>query len=174
MSEIDRVFGRMGGSTTAGTDVHERRTIARRGSTTTARVVEVVRLAAREPGAAPTPQPRPDPRLRAESWEGGFPIRQAPQRRPAPVPAKPTEAQPVGHVIQRWQSPPADIAAEPEAPAPRKAMPAPRQRRVAAPAPRPVADPFDPEDDRANCLRCGYAVEARREARGLMTCAACG
>jgi hypothetical protein len=39
---------------------------------------------------------------------------------------------------------------------------------------RRVADPFDANDDGANCLRCGYAVEPARERRGLMTCAGCG
>jgi hypothetical protein len=46
--------------------------------------------------------------------------------------------------------------------------------RVAKPAVRRVADPFDADDDRANCLRCGYAIERARERRGLMTCAECG
>ncbi|MDO9714295.1 hypothetical protein [Paracraurococcus lichenis] len=39
---------------------------------------------------------------------------------------------------------------------------------------RSFADPFAGEDDGANCLRCGYLVEAAREKRGLLTCAACG
>jgi hypothetical protein len=39
---------------------------------------------------------------------------------------------------------------------------------------RRVADPFDPADDGANCLRCGYVIEPARERRGLMTCAECG
>jgi hypothetical protein len=60
---------------------------------------------------------------------------------------------------------------------------APKRRRSLAPrgaTPGPaatvrrVADPFDADDDGANCLRCGYMVEPARERRGLMTCAACG
>jgi hypothetical protein len=39
---------------------------------------------------------------------------------------------------------------------------------------RRVADPFDANDEGANCLRCGYVVERARERRGLMTCAECG
>ncbi|MDO9712800.1 hypothetical protein [Paracraurococcus lichenis] len=39
---------------------------------------------------------------------------------------------------------------------------------------RRFADPFAMGDDGANCLRCGYLVEAEREGRGLLTCSACG
>ena len=52
-----------------------------------------------------------------------------------------------------------------------------RIRAPRSPAPataRRVADPFDAEDDGANCMRCGYAVEAVREKRGLLTCGRCG
>jgi hypothetical protein len=49
----------------------------------------------------------------------------------------------------------------------------PRKRPGSAPA-RRVADPFDASDTGANCMRCGYAIEAGRERRGLMTCVACG
>ncbi len=49
----------------------------------------------------------------------------------------------------------------------------PREQPVSI-ATRRVADPFNPSDDGANCMRCGYAVELAREKRGLMTCAACG
>jgi hypothetical protein len=38
---------------------------------------------------------------------------------------------------------------------------------------RRVADPFDADDDGANCMRCGYAVEPARERHGLMTCSGC-
>jgi hypothetical protein len=49
----------------------------------------------------------------------------------------------------------------------------PREETLGAPAKR-IADPFDADDDRANCMRCGYAIEPARERRGLMTCAGCG
>ncbi|WP_256337028.1 hypothetical protein [Belnapia rosea] len=39
---------------------------------------------------------------------------------------------------------------------------------------RRFADPFAEDDDRANCTRCGYLVEQKREARGLKTCSQCG
>jgi hypothetical protein len=60
---------------------------------------------------------------------------------------------------------------EPAQPAPPQAK---RARRTARAASRRIADPFDPADDGANCLRCGYLVEPARERRGMMTCAACG
>jgi len=48
-------------------------------------------------------------------------------------------------------------------------------RAAVEPKPRRrVVDPFDAEDDGANCMRCGYAVEPAREKRGLLTCAHCG
>jgi hypothetical protein len=52
--------------------------------------------------------------------------------------------------------------------------PAQRARRPRVGATQSVADPFDAADDRANCLRCGYAIQPARERRGLMTCAGCG
>jgi hypothetical protein len=72
-----------------------------------------------------------------------------------------------------WERSGAEAAPEPEAPPPPRARRA-RVARVPAPEERRVADPFDAEDDGANCLRCGYLVEPAREKRGLMTCAACG
>lgn len=38
---------------------------------------------------------------------------------------------------------------------------------------RRVADPFDVSDAGTNCMRCGYAIEARREKQGLLTCSEC-
>ena len=49
----------------------------------------------------------------------------------------------------------------------------PRKQTASAPT-RRVADPFNPSDDGANCMRCGYAIERAREKRGLLTCAGCG
>jgi hypothetical protein len=45
---------------------------------------------------------------------------------------------------------------------------------VAKPRVRQFADPFASDDDRPNCLRCGYLVEKVRDRRGLMTCSKCG
>lgn len=67
-----------------------------------------------------------------------------------------------------WQ--PAPAKAAPSVREPRPRGDGPRQAREPA---RRVADPFDTADDGANCLRCGYAVEPEREARGLLTCAVC-
>jgi hypothetical protein len=67
-----------------------------------------------------------------------------------------------------------------ETPAPREAArtglepPARGARQPRGSSTRSVADPFDDTDERANCLRCGYAIQPARERRGLMTCAGCG
>ena len=69
-----------------------------------------------------------------------------------------------------------DIATVPPAEPPvalRRGRGRPRKEALGAPA-RPIADPFDADDDRANCMRCGYAIDPLRERRGLMTCAPCG
>lgn len=46
-------------------------------------------------------------------------------------------------------------------------------KAIANALPRRVADPFDASDTGANCVRCGYAIEAAREKRGLITCLEC-
>jgi hypothetical protein len=38
---------------------------------------------------------------------------------------------------------------------------------------RGFADPFANDDDGANCIRCGFLVEAAQESRGMLTCANC-
>lgn len=60
MSDIDRVFARLGGGGTTGGEQRELRRIPRRGGTGGARVVEVVRLPSRRaatPGDTPSPRP---------------------------------------------------------------------------------------------------------------------
>ena len=57
--------------------------------------------------------------------------------------------------------------------APHRGPGRPRKQPVSPPT-RRVADPFNASDDRANCMRCGYAIEPAREKRGLMTCSECG
>jgi hypothetical protein len=46
--------------------------------------------------------------------------------------------------------------------------------KVQKPRTRRFADPFAADDDRANCIRCGYLVDKARDRRGLMTCSTCG
>jgi hypothetical protein len=48
------------------------------------------------------------------------------------------------------------------------------RKTIAGASARRIADPFDADDDLANCMRCGYAIEPEREKRGLMTCSECG
>jgi hypothetical protein len=79
-----------------------------------------------------------------------------------------------------WQPSVVEPAPEPAPAAPSESAqtttspPARRERRTANGPGRRVADPFDADDDGANCLRCGYVIERARERRGLMTCAGCG
>ncbi len=176
MSEIDRVFARLGGGQPSGTDQRERRTVPRKGSAAGLRVVEVVRLSPKgSQGAAATPR-RTDHGLRAATWDDGFPARPAAQA-PAPDQPRATDmAEPVVHLMPAWARPatePVPAPTTPAAAAERPRSPG-RPRRAPAVSARRVADPFDPADDGANCLRCGYAVEPARERRGLLTCARCG
>lgn len=170
MSDIDRIFARLQGGPAASGDRRELRTVPGRG-VRGSRVVEVVHL---RPGA---PRPREEaPRkeafsVRAASWEDGFPARQAPRLPDLPAAPAPAAA-PTVHVMPAWEpspSPESVPAAEPPATA-ADTVPARKPRRAG----RRVADPFDPADDGANCLRCGYAIEPSRDRRGLLTCAACG
>ena len=183
MSDIDRVFARMGGGQASPNEQRELRSIPRRGGATGNRLVEVVRVPARgdttgRKGGAQ----RPAFNVHAQTWEDGFPARsvRAPSLARAPEPALAAAAEPVAHIMPMWEP----SVGEPEAgvvpPAPAEAALAskqgrtPRTRPAASPAPRRVADPFDTSDEGANCLRCGYLVELARERRGLMTCAGCG
>jgi hypothetical protein len=181
MSDIDRVFARLGGRSSGPGEQRELRSIPRKGAAAGSRTVEVVRLPARRAGSEPDAQ-RKDFQVRAQTWDQGFPAQSS--RAPAPppteaqaAPAAPS-AEPVVHVMPMWERTGSDPSPEPpaEPPAPtraRAAHPGRRPRSQPAQAARGIADPFDAADDRANCLRCGYVVEAERERRGLMTCAAC-
>ncbi len=179
MSEIDRVFSRLGGGHPAATEQHELRSIPRRGGLAGNRVVMVVRrrtpvAAGREGG---THQPARN--VHAQTWEEGFPVRSAPLLPAAPQPDTATPAEPVAHVMPAWR--PADVVhPEPDPPPPPVPPPEPIQARgqssrgAKAAMARRFADPFDAGDDRANCLRCGYLVEPARERRGHLTCSGCG
>lgn len=169
MSEIDRVFARMGGGKSSPTEQREVRSIPRKGSAGGGtRVVEVVRLPSREAGPARDHARRAPSTLRAATWDEGFPARTASAPGPIPEVAAPDPEAPVVHVMPAWEPSVPDVAVEPPP------MPTERASRAARPVARRVADPFDAEDDGANCLRCGYLVEPGREKRGLTTCAACG
>jgi len=105
-------------------------------------------------------------------------------RRPFSQPPVAATATPsTTHAMPAWE--PAATKEAPSAPGSEKAAVAPDAtarrgrgwpRKEVRPTPRArhVADPSDADDDGANCLRCGYAIELAREKRGLMTCADCG
>lgn len=179
MSEIDRVFARLGGRQPAEGDQRELRRIPRRGAATGSRVVEVVRLPARGASATGSPR-RSDAAVRAQTWDEGFPAKSVPPPSPAPQPVPAEAPEPVTHVMPVWQR----TIVEPEMEAAPTAPPEPAQSaarppskralRTATAASRRVADPFDPDDEGANCVRCGYLIEPARERRGIMTCAECG
>lgn len=179
MIDKEHVFARFQDSQPSSGDRREQRVIPRRGSTGN-RVVEVVHVKSGAPprtGAASQKQNTKAQGLRAASWEDGFTARQVtPPPVEEPRPAAP--AQPTIHVMPMWeQAGPEEDRPASAAPAPapdHAATTRPRARRAGTAAPRRVADPFDAQDDGANCLRCGYLVEAERDRRGLMTCAACG
>jgi hypothetical protein len=178
MDDKDRVFARFKDDKPAAASRREMLSIPRRGGATGSRAVEVVHLRS---NGAPTGKEQPR-RLavtdRAATWETGFPARPA-VRSPAAVDARPpVTAKPVTHVMPMWAPTAVDAEAATavrreaptEAAVPAIAASPPRTRKAA----RRVADPFDASDDSANCMRCGYAIEAAREKRGLMTCAGCG
>lgn len=178
MSEIDRVFARFHDEKAPTTDRREVRSIPQRG-TGGSRTVEVVHVRSGAT-ARPADQPRPSSfGVRAAAWEDGFPARQAPQRPTAPQPPVSVPVEPTFHTMPaRSPSVPAAEAA-PVVPDPkpviatRRGRGRPRKHAV-APPPRHIADPFDENDDGANCMRYGYAIEPARERRGLMACAECG
>ncbi|GGJ27099.1 hypothetical protein [Neoroseomonas lacus] len=178
MSDIDRVFSRFGGKKPESSDKRELLNIPRKGSAMGSRVVEVVHV--RSGGMSSSKgQPR---RLtlsdRSETWEQGFPAR-PPVLLPAPAEAEsPAVAKPVTHVMPMWEPTAISVDApttsvEDPPPVASRAADSPHHVSKRKPA-RRVADPFDADDDAANCMRCGYAVESARDKRGLMTCAACG
>ncbi len=113
-------------------------------------------------------------------WNDGFPARNSPPlfpdapKRDVAAPAAPTfhVMPPRSPLVPAAEAAPAMSDVETVIAA-RRGRGRPREHAAVAPA-RHIADPFDPGDDGANCLRCGYAVELARERRGLMTCGACG
>ena len=167
MDDKDHVFARFKDDRPAPADRRETLSIPRRAGATGSRMVEVVHIRS---GRDAKDRPRRlDPQVVAASWEDGFPARVP---KAVPAPAEPelavAAAAPKAHVMPAWEPTPVEpeavVAAGP---------PPPRAPRSAAPA-RRVAAPFDAEDDGANCMRCGYALEAERERRGLLTCGRCG
>ncbi len=169
MSDIDHVFARLGGRHVAAADQRElRRLPAKRRSTS--RVVEVVRLPTTGSAPPPSASHRTAANVRSQTWEDGFPAKSAtaPSSAPTPKAMPDASAEPIAHVMPAWA--PSTPAAE----KPRPEEPRPAVKQADTAARRRVADPFDVDDDGANCLRCGYMVEKARERAGLMTCSDCG
>ncbi len=75
MSDIERVFARLGGGQPTATEERELRSIPRKGGSTGSRIVEVIRLPPRGGAANGDGPRRTDFRVRAKSWEDGFPAR---------------------------------------------------------------------------------------------------
>lgn len=180
MSEIDDIFARLGGGPLTRSDERNRRDVPRRGKAGGNRVVEVVHLAAGRPGVRAAATRRTEPGVRAQTWDDGFPMRSAPPSSPLKQPEVAKAPEPVGHVITRSEPVAQVVANTPAAPEPVEIQPDPVDQPIARSAgslirqkARPAADPFDPDDNRANCLRCGYAVETGRDRRGFMTCEGC-
>ena len=180
MSEIDDIFARLGGGRITPSDQRDHRDIPRRGKAGGSRTVEVVHLPTRRAGASSAPPPRPEAGARSRSWDAGLQVK-APQPTLLSMPAEAAKApEQVGHLISRWEPAAQPMPSSTAAPdtghaeplQARESKPRAEGNRTSARA-RPIADPFDPDDDRTNCLRCGYAVEPGRDARGLATCAAC-
>lgn len=180
MSEIDDIFARLGGGRIANTDARDHRDIPRRGKAGGSRIVEVVHLTTGRSGVGSAAARRTESGVRAQTWDGGFPTRSAPSSSPSTQTVALKSPEQVGHIIDRWE-PVVDVAPSPEpAPAPVELQPDPGDETTARTARggtrqnlRPVANPFNPENDRANCLRCGYVVEPGRDRLGLTTCADC-
>ena len=169
MSEADRFFPPRGGKDSRASRGGQRFIRATDRKSGQSRSVEVVQL--RRSGAEPANGcVRQGGRgLRGEAWPDGFKAKPKPpptpfDTQPSPTPKRPPQ---VGHVVERAPSLLAPLPVQPEHAAPREARGRPRRERT-------FADPFAADESGANCFRCGYLVEAAREKRGKLTCAACG
>jgi hypothetical protein len=146
-------------------------------------VVEVVHV--RRDGSRPMEsRPHPAPwSVRAEIWPEGFRAKPVQPLSPQGIQQVAPEPAPAAvHVMPMWEpSPPqpASLAVtRDELPVETARAVERRPRTPKAKTPkdtaRHFADPFAAGDDGANCMRCGYLVEAAREKRGLLTCSTCG
>lgn len=177
MSDIDGHFARSRGTGASAVPRRQLVTVPRRGARGS-RVVEVVHLRAASDAAEAAP-PRHAAAIGAAacgeeiSSKGPPP----PLDTATPLSAAPPSPQPVVHVMPAWEPRAVEVqpapGAEGTAASPLHAAPKASRRTPSGPTSRRVADPFDADDDRANCIRCGYAIEPGREQRGLMTCVQC-
>jgi len=178
MDDKDHVFARFKDDKPAASDRREMLSIPRRGGAMGSRAVEVVHVRS---SGAPTSKSQPRRAAftdRAATWENGFPAKPLAQL-PAMVDAEaPARAEPVTHLMPMWE--PTAVAAEVTLPVCDEGPAASASSAVEASQPRTpksvrrVADPFDADDDGANCMRCGYAIAPARARRKLTTCLECG
>ncbi len=171
MSDIDHVFARF--SRTGATETPSRQTVTipARG-TRSSRVVQVVHLrhGAKAIDDAPA---RHASDVGGAAWGLEISGKGSPPPPAVGEEISPPAPKPVVHVQPAWQPRQPVVEATAGLPVGRRARTMTRRPRV-EPQARRVADPFDANDDSANCIRCGYLVEPPREKRGLMTCAGCG
>jgi hypothetical protein len=170
MSEIDRIFSRLGPKKSTPNDKREVLNIPRKGSALGSRTVQVVHVRSGQASAGKEAPRRSGAGARSATWEDGFPARAAALPPQADAPAASEQPDPVTHVMPMWAPTQVEAAPAPADAATSEQKPA----TLRGPRAKRVADPFDADDDGANCLRCGYMIDPGRERRGLMTCAACG
>lgn len=173
MADIDHVFARFHDNHVS--SPHPQRellSIPRKGSSNSSRTVEVVHVRS---GLLTKSEQRPKPASAREAARfDEFPAKrdhglaQAEAAAPPKMPQQPTV-----HIMPMWQ--PSETEATADASTVAKAEDQLRVRGRGRPpkASSSSADPFNADDDGANCMRCGYVVEAAREKRGMMTCAKC-
>jgi len=181
MDDIDRVFARFKEDKPEPTSRRETLNIPRRNGASGSRTVEVVHLRSGR-GTTERPQ-RLDPRVRAASWDGGFRAKRSVTPPVLSTPVTANAITPTTHVMPAWNpaapeeassAPGSPPAAEAPGVAEHRRRGRPRKEISTTPPAQRIADPFDADDDGANCMRCGYVIEPARVLRGLMTCADCG
>jgi hypothetical protein len=117
MSDIDRLFARFGRGQPAASEERELRSVPCRGRAAGSRVVEVVSLPARGASPGHAPSDRPGARVRALTWEDGFPAKSAPPPSPAPQPVPAEMAEPIAHVMPMRERTVVEPPTEPAPPA---------------------------------------------------------
>jgi hypothetical protein len=177
MDDRDHVFARFKDNKPASAERREKLTIPGRGSTSSSRSVEVVHARLSAVSTAKEGARRLRPPATSDRWESGLAVQQATRDRLAVEPDLVQAAKPTIHVMPAWEPTPvaAEVASSTGAEAlVVEAVPViDKGSRRTGKARRRVADPFDPADDGANCLHCGYVIERARDKRGLVTCVGC-
>lgn len=169
MSDIDHVFARFSTAGVTETPSRQTVTIPARG-TRSSRVVQVVHL--RRGARAVEAPARHASDVGGAAWGEEISGKGSPPAPAVPESTTPSAPQPVVHVLPAWE-PRQSAAEEIVDVAARRRRRGTTQRSTGDAEPRRIADPFDANDDSANCIRCGYLVEPARENRGLLTCATC-